>query len=118
MSQTSTVPASASPSGASTSSDPTTVDTSQTQTTTGGSKFGSILKGLASTAATIAAPGLGGVLGGGFGSMLMNVNNNPIQYLELQQQMLSESRAFETVSNVMKAKHDSAMAAIRNVLPS
>jgi hypothetical protein len=69
---------------------------------------------LATTAANIAAPGLGGVLGGRFASAL---NNDPMQYLALQQQMLSEARAFETVSNVQKAKHDSAMAAIRNMLP-
>jgi len=97
------------------SGDVISVDNSLPPTTGGASKFGQILGRVAATAANIAAPGLGGLLGGRFSSGLMN--NDPMQYLELQQQMLSEARAFETVSNVLKAKHDSAMAAIRNVLP-
>lgn len=115
MSQTSAIP----PSGAN-SGDITSVDNSQPQTTGGASKFGQILGKIATTAATtaanIAAPGLGGLLGSKISSGLLN--NNPIQYLELQQQMLSEARAYETVSTVLKAKHDSAMAAIRNMRPS
>jgi hypothetical protein len=111
MSQTSAIPASVSTSGNATSA-----DNSQPQASGSTGKFGRILGTIVSTAANIAAPGLGGVLGGNFSSVLSN--NNPIQYLELQQQMLSEARAFETVSNVLKAKHDSAMAAIRNVRPS
>jgi hypothetical protein len=110
MLQTSALPPSVANSG-----DVTLVDNSQPPATGGASKFGQILGKVATTAANIAAPGLGGVLGGRFSSGLLN--NDPMQYLELQQQMLSESRAFETVSNVQKAKHDSAMAAIRNLLP-
>jgi hypothetical protein len=97
------------------SGDVTSIDDSLPPTTGGVSKFGEILGKVAITAANIAAPGLGSVLGGRFSSGLMN--NDPMQYLEMQQQMLSEARAFETVSNVQKAKHDSAMAAIRNLLP-
>jgi len=98
------------------SGDVPTVDNSQQPPTTGTtSKFGQVLGKFATTAANIAAPGLGGLLGGRFSAGLLG--NDPMAYLELQQQMLSESRAFETVSNVQKAKHDSAMAAIRNVLP-
>jgi hypothetical protein len=115
MSQTSTIL----PSGASTG-DVTSVDPSQPQTTGGASKFGQILGRIATTAATtaanIAAPGLGGLLGSKISSGLLN--NNPIQYLQLQQQMLAEARAYETVSTVLKAKHDSAMAAIRNMRSS
>ena len=107
MSQTSAIPPAVANSG-----DATSVDNSQPPTTGGASKFGQILGQIATAAATIAAPG---VLGGRFSSFLNN--NDPMQYLQLQQQMLSEARAFDTVSNVLKAKHDSAMAAIRNVLP-
>jgi hypothetical protein len=110
MSQTSAITPSVANPG-----DVTPVDNPQAPTTGSASKFGQILGKVATTAASIAAPGLGGVLGGRFSSGLLN--NDPMQYLQLQEQMLSESRAFETVSNVQKAKHDSAMAAIRNVLP-
>ncbi len=37
-----------------------------------------------------------------------------LYYLKLQQQMLSEQRAFQALSNIMKARHDSAINAIRN----
>jgi hypothetical protein len=115
MSQTSAIL----PSGISTG-DVTSVDPSQPQTTSGASKFGQILGKIATTAATtaanIAAPGLGGLLGSKISSGLLN--NNPIQYLQLQQQMLAEARAYETVSTVLKAKHDSAMSAIRNMRSS
>lgn len=36
-------------------------------------------------------------------------------YLQLQQQTLAETRAFETFSNIMKARHDAASNAIRNL---
>ncbi len=36
-------------------------------------------------------------------------------YLKLQQQMMAEQRAYMTISNCMKARHDAATNAIRNV---
>jgi hypothetical protein len=36
-------------------------------------------------------------------------------YLQLQQQMDAQTEAFQTASSVMKARHDAAMAAIRNI---
>jgi hypothetical protein len=36
-------------------------------------------------------------------------------YLELQRQMEGESRQFNTLSNVMKVRHDSAKSAINNI---
>ena len=36
-------------------------------------------------------------------------------YLKIQQQMLKEQRAYMTISNIMKARHDAATNAIRNV---
>lgn len=41
--------------------------------------------------------------------------NDMKYYLELQQQVLAETRAFETFSNIMKARHDAASNAIRNL---
>jgi len=38
-----------------------------------------------------------------------------LQYLQLQESMQRESREFTAVSNVMKAKHDTARAAIQNI---
>jgi hypothetical protein len=38
-----------------------------------------------------------------------------IQYLDLQKQMQDENRQFTLVSNIMKAKHDTAKNAINNV---
>jgi hypothetical protein len=63
------------------------------------------------------APGVGGVLGnligGGVGGL--GTGNDPNQFLRLQQQMNAQSEAFQTVSSVLKSKHDSAMAAINNM---
>lgn len=91
-----------------------------TQPATGPTGFRGVLSRIAGFAANIATPGLGATIGGliGANSSLGTLNNDPMQYLQLQQQVLSEARAFETASNVLKAKHDSAMAAIRNVRPS
>ena len=44
----------------------------------------------------------------------MNQSFN-LQYLQLQQNMQQENRKFTTLSNVMKAKHDTAKNAINNV---
>lgn len=38
-----------------------------------------------------------------------------MQYLQLQDSMQRESREYQTLSNVMKVRHDSAKAAINNI---
>ncbi len=38
-----------------------------------------------------------------------------LRYLELQRQIEQETRVFETASNVLKARHDATMNAIRNL---
>ena len=47
----------------------------------------------------------------------MNEQNQSfnLQYLQLQEQMQKESREYQTVSNIMKVRHDSATAAINNI---
>jgi hypothetical protein len=81
--------------------------------------FRRILGTAVGLAGNMFAPGIGSAIGslisgGGSASGLVG-RDNPAQYLQLQQQILAESRSYEAVSNVLKAKHDSAMAAIRNL---
>lgn len=38
-----------------------------------------------------------------------------LQYLMLQMEIQDEARRFTTLSNIIKARHDSAMSAIRNI---
>jgi hypothetical protein len=68
-------------------------------------------------AGCVFAPGLGGVLGNilGGGLGLGSSSTNPAQFLQLQQQIDAQTEAFQTVSAVLKSKHDTAMAAIENM---
>lgn len=90
------------------------------------STFRRVLGGVVGTAANIAAPGIGGVVGnlisGGTNSLVTGLagglasgNSDPSQFLQLQQQMEQQQEAYETLSNVLKARHDAAMAAIQNI---
>jgi hypothetical protein len=87
----------------------------QLQTPQQPSGFRRFLGAAVGIAGNILAPGFGGILGnmlgGGFG---LGSSTNPAQYLQLQQQVDAQSEAFQTVSAVLKSKHDSAMAAIDN----
>jgi hypothetical protein len=72
--------------------------------------------------ATYRAPGGGSNIGESFEDFKAQLppgtgegQNDMRYYLELQQQVLAETRAFETFSNIMKARHDAASTAIRNV---
>jgi ACT domain-containing protein len=38
-----------------------------------------------------------------------------LYYLQLQQQIQDENRAFSTISNVLKARHDTVKTAIGNI---
>lgn len=69
-----------------------------------------------SVAANVVAPGAGGI----FSDMLRGLGvgalgSDPTQYLRLQERMQAESRAYEAVSAVLKAKHDAAMDSLRNI---
>jgi hypothetical protein len=50
----------------------------------------------------------------GPGALEMQESFN-LQYLQLQQDMHTQNRQFTMVSNIMKVKHDTAQAAIRNM---
>ena len=45
----------------------------------------------------------------------LNGTSETLKYLELQRAIEQETRAFETASNVMKARHDATMNSIRNL---
>ncbi len=56
---------------------------------------------------------VGGKIGGQSG--LSGWQDRGLQYLMLQMEIQDEARRFTTLSNVIKARHDSAMSAIRNL---
>jgi hypothetical protein len=91
-----------------------------TQSQSQPSTFRRVLGGLVGGIGNMFAPGMGGMIGslisgsgglGGGGGMMGDM----MKYLQLQQQMSVEQEQFEAVSSVMKSRHDSSMAAIRNI---
>src|SRR5262245_16173519 len=91
------------------------------------STFRRILGGVVGGAANMVAPGLGSLVGGaigGTGGGLFGggstgiggaLSTDPMFFLQLQQQMEQEQRTFEAASNVLKSRHDAAMAAVQNI---
>jgi len=79
--------------------------------------MGAVLGGVANIVAPGAGSVIGNLIGGGmnFGGIGSGVSSDSMQMLQMQQQVNAESRQYEMLSNVMKARHDSAMAAIRNM---
>jgi hypothetical protein len=81
--------------------------------------FRRVLGSVVGTVGNVLTPGLGGVIGSAIGGNLGGTDTglmgDSMQFLQLQQQMNQEQRAFETASSVLKARHDAAMAAIRNI---
>jgi hypothetical protein len=60
----------------------------------------------------------GGTLGGASGTMddaLTRSANQQMELLELQQRMQDENQRFTTLSNVLKAEHETAKTAIGNI---
>ncbi|HWR49881.1 MAG TPA: hypothetical protein VN428_02170 [Bryobacteraceae bacterium] len=85
-----------------------------------GGGFKKVLGTIASGAANIFFPGLGGIIGGGLsnkvlGAAMPTLGGETTQFLQLQRQMLQEQRTFELMSTVLKCRHDSSMAAVRNM---
>lgn len=78
--------------------------------------FASALGKVGRLAANVFLPGAGGI----FSDMLRGMGvgalgSDSVQYLRLQQRIQAESRAYEAVSSVLKAKHDAAMDSLRNI---
>ena len=69
--------------------------------------------GAAGVAAAAAAPGSSDM--SNVQSMLQDGQSSNMQMLALQQQIQEESQRFTTVSNVMRAKYDTAKAAVSNI---
>ncbi|SRR6266540_277256 len=71
----------------------------------------------AGAAAVAGAPGAG--VGGGeamsMQAMMQEGQASNLQLLALQQQVQQENQTFSTLSNVMRAKHDTAKAAVSNI---
>lgn len=95
----------------------------QTQTTSRGGGFRRVLGAIAGGAANIFMPGIGGLLGGiiggagGVGGLGASggLGGETLQFLQIQQQLQKEARAFELASAVLKLRHDTSMSAIRNL---
>jgi len=68
--------------------------------------------GSAVSAGAVGAGGPGALAGMGGQSAIMQDN---MAFLELQQQMQSENRRFTTLSNVLKARHETAKNSINNI---
>jgi hypothetical protein len=66
-------------------------------------------------AAATAAGVTGGPELGGVESLMQQGQASNLQLLALQQQVQQENQRFTTVSNVMRAKHDTAKAAVSNI---
>jgi len=78
--------------------------------------FRRVLGAAVGLAGNMFAPGMGSILSSVIGGTGLNsASTDPMQYLQLQQQMNAQSEAFQSISNVLKSKHDSAMAAINNL---
>jgi hypothetical protein len=73
---------------------------------------GSAPTGPAGIAAAAAAPGSDM---SNIQAMMQDGQSSNMQMLALQQQMQDESQRFTTVSNVMRAKYDTAKAAVSNI---
>ncbi|HEY3359007.1 MAG TPA: hypothetical protein VGQ83_37500 [Polyangia bacterium] len=80
--------------------------------------------GTAGSAASVLGGGAGTGAGGSDGDMMSQMRDLQAQsrdmnleMLALQEQVQQENRRFSTASNVLKARHDTAKAAIGNIRP-
>jgi hypothetical protein len=109
----------------------------QTQATSRRGGFRRVLGAIAGGAANMFAPGVGGLIGsiisgsggpggllGGFGGLgglggfggaggFTGLGSETLQFLQIQQQVQLEMRAFEMAVSIFKARHDTSMSAIR-----
>jgi hypothetical protein len=69
----------------------------------------------AGTASTTAAEGPGGEVAPSLDGAVAGGQDMNLYYLQLQEQMAAENRAYTALSNVMKARHDTVKTAINNL---
>lgn len=91
-----------------------------------GGIFGGILRTVGSAAASM-IPGVGGIISGmigglgkgpDFGSMQQMVResaNMQMRMIGIQHQVSNQSTEFSAVTNLLKSRHDSEMAAVNNL---
>lgn len=72
-------------------------------------------EGSAGTAGGGGAGGVEGSSAGGMDDMLARNADMNLYYLELQERISAESRAYTTLSNVLKTRHDTVKNAIGNI---
>jgi hypothetical protein len=89
--------------------------------------FRRVLGAVVGGAGNLFAPGIGGLIGAaiGGGGLTGGVSiggigigtggTDPMQYLQLQQQMSQQMELFETASQILKSRHDASMQSIRNI---
>jgi outer membrane lipoprotein SlyB len=92
---------------------------------TGSEKFRQVLGGtinlagqLAGTVAGGSTMGLAPLAGNIAGGLLGTADTgtvDPMQLLQLQEQLQSQSQVFNTMSNISKTEHETRMAAVRNM---
>ena len=76
-----------------------------------GSVVGAAVGGVLNPAGTVAGLVTGGLTGNDF---MDSFRQSQMDAIAFQAQISAETRAFEAISNSMKARHDSAINAIRN----
>ncbi len=91
-------------------------------TTAPGAAFGAAAAGAAGIGGVggplgASATGTGGAAGGepGIEGSLAQAQEMNLYYLQIQEQVNAENRTFSTLSNVMKAEHDTVKTAIGNI---
>ena len=93
---------------------------------TGSDKFRQVLGGtinlagqLAGTVAGGSTMGMAPLAGNIAGSLLGGTTDtgtvDPMQLLQLQEQLQTQSQVFNTMSNISKTEHETRMAAVRNM---
>ena len=84
----------------------------------GGSGMGGMSRPEGPGATSGGTPGTGGTTGAGEGgveSSLQQAQQMNMYYLQIQEQVNAQNRTFSTLSNVLKAEHDTVKTAIGNI---
>ena len=81
----------------------------------GGAVVSAAVRGARTSPAGQAAEGPGGSHAAGFDDMPRSMMDDNMELLRLQEQIQAENRRFSTLSNVMKARHETAKNSINNI---
>ena len=81
----------------------------------GGGAAGAGLASATGVPGAAGAAGPGGEAGGGIESSLQQSQEMNLYYLQIQEAVNAQNRSFTTLSNVLKAEHDTVKTAIGNI---